>query len=120
MKEKLQKILLILQSFFPRPLPVGKTDYDAFTARIIKLSGPLADTDSLVWTISNKVMQLDPLKSSVSDRHFVKGLRKAAANQIASYVVMEIKQKQQELVKKAQEDTIAAVAAIASVSNEKS
>lgn len=96
MKQKLKRLLNYLLSFLPSQLPVGLTEYHKFTDSIIDLVGPIADNDSLKWAISNQIIHLKPQQDSVAKRYFVKSLRKAAANQVASAVFQEIKNKQQE------------------------
>lgn len=103
MKLNLKQLVTLLLAYFPRALPIGLTSYNEFAARVITLTGPLADELSLRWTLSNKIMQLDPGVAYKSDMYFVRHLRKAAANQVAAYVVEECKAKQAEAIKKAAE-----------------
>lgn len=88
-------LLLRLLSYFPRPLPVGLTEFDAWSNRIIALSGQFADADSMKWALASNVMHLGAQNAFVSDHYFVKSMRKAAANQVASQVFQDIKLKQQ-------------------------
>lgn len=82
-------------SLFPSKLPVSMPKYEAFVNDIIELAGQYADRDSMTWAISNMVIHLPAGTASVPKNHFVRNLRKAAANQIASQVFMDIKTKQE-------------------------
>lgn len=116
MKAQLAKILLkvnellsfstqfcrFIASFVPSAIPVGLTEYQAWAESIISLTGPIADDNSLKFAIASMVIHLDRDTAYVSKRWFVKCLRKAAANQVASAVFQDIKLKQQEALKAAQ------------------
>ena len=85
-----------LFSYLPTALPTGNTNYNKWLDEVVELAGPIADTDSLQWVISNEVMRLSSTKDKVPKAYFVKVLRKYAANQLAANKVMELKTKQQE------------------------
>ena len=95
-------------SRFPTPLPVGKTEMDAFMADIIELSGSYADKTSMEFAISSILIHAPSDKSALPKKYFVDRLRKSAANQVASQVFQDIKtaQEKQKLV----EDTTPPVA----------
>lgn len=86
----------IVLSYFPRPLPVGMTAFKAWSNRIIRLVGPLADEDSLRFALSSQIMHLGPQKAYQADQYFIRSLRKTAANQVAHAVLVDLKNKQQE------------------------
>ncbi len=100
MKKTVKKIL----SYLPSPLPVGMTEFENWSNSIIELAGPIADSDSMKFVISDMIQRLGPYKASkygtmlslVPKNHFVQGLKSAAAKQIASQVFFDIKTKQQE------------------------
>ena len=85
-------------AYLPTDLPVGKTAMHAFYDDILELAGKYADTQSMKWVLSTKIMQLDQNVSRKSKMFFVKILRKAAANQVASDIVLDIKTAQQEAI----------------------
>lgn len=102
-----------LLSHLPTPLPVGVTQFNTWADSIIELAGPYASPDGMKQAIANMIMHAAPRKgsdearSSIPKNYFVKGLRKGAANQIASHVFQEIQLKQKaalEALKKAEED----------------
>lgn len=99
MKKGLQLVL----SYVPRRLPVGMTEFETWSDRIIDATGPLAERDSMKFALATQIMHLAPQRSSVPDRYFIRSLRKAAANQVASQVFQDIKVRQAELQKAAEE-----------------
>jgi VIT1/CCC1 family predicted Fe2+/Mn2+ transporter len=94
----MKKLLLLLKkilSLLPTPLPVGITEFNEWSDSIIDLSGEYADRDSMKYALASMVIHLGPQRSVVSKNYFVRSLRKAAANQVASQVFQDIKVKQQ-------------------------
>jgi hypothetical protein len=91
----MKKTLNLVLSYFPSRLPVGVTEFKAFVADILLLTGPMADEDSMIWAIANQIIHLPPQTSHKPKQYFVRSLRKAAANQVASSVFHDIKLKQQ-------------------------
>jgi hypothetical protein len=98
MKQLLKKIL----SYFPSKLPVGITEFEAFSSEIIELAGKYADIDSLKFAIASMIIHADARFGALPKNYFVVRLRKVAANQVASQVFTDIKNKQQEAQKAAQ------------------
>lgn len=96
---KLSKLLAQLLSLLPSPLPVGMTEFEEFSNSVIELSGEYADRDSMKYAIASMIIHLGPQRSHVAKNYFVRSLRKAAANQIASQVFQDIKRKQDEAAK---------------------
>lgn len=79
-------------SYIPEPLPVGMPQLEQFCVDIIALAGNYADADSMKWAISSQIIHSS--SSKLSKNHFVQTLRKAAANQVASQMFQDIKNKQ--------------------------
>jgi hypothetical protein len=94
-------IIKRLLSLFPTKLPVGMTEFHKFANEVIELSGKYADDDSMKFAIASQVMHLGAQTSSAPKNYFVRSLRKAAANQVASQVFQDVKIKQQEAAKQA-------------------
>lgn len=105
---KFRLIMNYLLSFLPSPLPVGATAYDKWLLEIQALVGPIADEMSIQWVISQEIMRLNPGRDRVPKRLFVKLLRKYAANQIAANKVLELKKRQEEISKAAQQAEVTA------------
>jgi hypothetical protein len=94
MRKQLFKALNHVLSYLPTALPTGLTEFTAWADSIIELSGKFADIDSMRFVLASSVVHLGSDKAYVPKRHFVKILRKGAANQVASFIFQEIKQKQ--------------------------
>lgn len=104
--QKFKLILKKLMSLFPTALPVGMAEFNTWSESIIELSGKYADEDSMKYAIATMIMNLGPQRSHVSKNFFVRSLRKAAANQVAGQVFYDIKTKQDQ-ARKAAEETAA-------------
>lgn len=98
----MQKLLAKMLIRVPRRLPVGLTEFNNFADRVIMLAGQFADTDSMRFAIATAVIHADASKGRVADKFFVDRLVKSAANQVASYVFQEVKQKQAEMLQAAE------------------
>lgn len=99
---KLRKLVLLALSYVPRHLPVGMSEFEAWSNRIILQSGQFADPDSMKFALASQIMHLAPQRSLVPDQYFIRSMRKAAANQVASQVFQDIKNKQIEAQKQAE------------------
>ena len=84
------KEVIVDQLNEPRPLPIGMAEFDTWANRII--GGALIKgepgkeqelIDSQKFTLASMILTLGPTESHKPDAHFIHGLRKAAANQIA-------------------------------------
>lgn len=82
-------------SYFPSKLPVGVTEFHKWADSILDLSGRYAKEDDMKWALANMVIHADSKFGALPKHYFVNRLRKAAANQIASSVFVEIKMKQE-------------------------
>jgi hypothetical protein len=92
-----------LLSYFPSKLPVGMTELHKFSDDIIELSGAYADIDSMKYAISTMIIHADSKFGALAKNYFVVRLRKVAANQVASQLFTDIKTKQQEAQKAAEQ-----------------
>lgn len=97
-------ILLKLLSFVPRNLPVGMKEFDIWSNRIISLSGPFADADSMKFALASQIMHLGAQNARMTDQYFIRSMRKAAANQVASQVFQDIKNKQAQAAEQKKEE----------------
>lgn len=104
------KIINLILSYFPSKLPVGATEFHEYADAVIELAGPFADADSMKWAIANNIIHLPSVTASKPKQYFVRALRKAAANQVASFVFQEIKAKQQDRAAKEAAEAAAKVA----------
>jgi thiamine pyrophosphate-dependent acetolactate synthase large subunit-like protein len=83
-----------MRSFFKRDLPVGATEFHKWANNIIDLGGKFADEDSLKFALASAVVHAKHDSSALPDQYFIRLLRKAAANQVASQIFQDIKVKQ--------------------------
>lgn len=87
----------------PRPLPMGRKDFEEWSDRII--SGamvPGATPTSLKFALAEMVMHAKPTESHIADGYFIQCLRKAASNQICWAVITEYKEAQKQKILDAQ------------------
>lgn len=101
---KFARLVKIVGACLPTRLPVGMTEFNAWSQDIIDTFevGGIADNDSLKWALAGIIMALGPTKAYVPKLYFFLVLVKSASNQIASGFMYELKQKQaaEQLVEK--------------------
>lgn len=89
----LKKFLKGLLSAQLDRVPVGMAEFEVWAADIIALSG-LPDNDSMRWTLATMILAAKSDAAYVSKEDWVALLIKAAANQVASQVMQDLKEKQ--------------------------
>jgi hypothetical protein len=89
--------LIVDQMLEPRPLPMGRKEFDEWSDRIIAgalLPGgkedPLVFIASQQFALANMIMHLGPTESHKPDAFFIHSLRKFAINQVADAVRKEL------------------------------
>jgi hypothetical protein len=110
----IQKLKLLLKralSYIPTRLPVGMAEFENWSEEVIELSGAFADRTSMKFALASMILHAEHSASVLSKNYFVRRLRKSAANQVASQVFQDIKQKQEaaQLAAKAEETAPKAV-----------
>jgi hypothetical protein len=86
-------------------LPIGVSDFNALIDSLLDdPTCPTKDRDSVVFAVSSIIMHSGPETDEIPVEKFLKQLRAGAAKQVAHSMFMEVKQKQQDAVKKAEED----------------
>lgn len=90
-------------AYLPSKLPVGVTEMHKFMDEVIEISGKFADVDSMKFAMASMVLRIDSTTSRVSKQYFAKALRKAAANQVVSAILNDIKDAQAAAIKAQQE-----------------
>ena len=78
----MKMLLLVVKSFFPRKLPTGMGEFNAWVQDIVLLSG-LPDNMSTRRVAAMFLLQLPPALAYLSIRKISNQLIKAAANQVA-------------------------------------
>lgn len=83
--------LILTQMNERRPLPLGVTEFEEWSNRII--SGTLlpADNESMKFALSTMLMHLGPQEDHREDAYFIHTLRKSAVNQVAHAKMQEIR-----------------------------
>jgi hypothetical protein len=75
-----------------RALPIGKTQFEEWSDRIIQGAMVEASKRSQKWTLAEMVMHLNPTEAFKEDAHFILKLRKAAVNETCAAIMREIKE----------------------------
>lgn len=112
----MKRLLTRILSYLPTSLPVGVSEFESWADSVLALSGLTITRESAHQALANMIIHAGPMKGSdtprshISKNHFVKGLRKGAANQIASHIFYELQKELEEKRKsfKAEEDRVAA------------
>lgn len=84
--------LALFASFWPKKLPNGKTEFEAFASHIIKTFG-FPDNDSFRNMIAGMIQHAPQTASRLSPLYFAKRIHKAVANEVAFYVMQDLKEK---------------------------
>lgn len=90
------------RSFFPRQLPVGLSEYETWSASIIK-AYDLPDNESVRWALANMILHTAPTACDKPGRYYGRSALKSMANQVAAHVIQELKIKQETAAKAAQQ-----------------
>ena len=98
------KEIIIDQMLEPRPLPIGRTQFEEWSDRIISGALVEVDVDSQKFTLAQSLLHLGPTESHKPDAFFIHSLRKLAINQTAIDMSQEIKKKVDERNKVAKEE----------------
>lgn len=85
----LKKWFLHLKSLIPRPLPLGRKEFEHWTEEIIELSG-VPSNPSTRFCVAGMVLH-GTKEGNYTQRSFAKRLRKFAANEVAMAITTELK-----------------------------
>jgi len=87
---------IIGQMLEPRPLPLGRSEFEEWSDRLIAgacIPCEPGQEEELIaaqkYAVANMVMHLGPTESHKPDAHFIHSLRKVASNQICHSVIQE-------------------------------
>ncbi len=92
------KEVIVSQMNEPRPLPMGRAEFEEWSDRII--SGALVPcspdgqevlVESQKFALADMIMHLGPTESHKADAYFIHSLRKYAINQVADSMRREIR-----------------------------
>lgn len=104
---------IIAQMNEPRPLPLGRKEFEEWSERIISgacIPGGEDDKEAFIEgqksALCQMIMSAKPAESHIADAHFIHSLRKAAANQVAAAVFKEFydKAKERTAIKETQDN----------------
>lgn len=82
--------VIVDQMTEPRPLPMGRAEFEVWSDRIIAGGLCTADRSSQRFVLANMLMHLGPTECHKPDAHFIHSLRKFAVNQVADEIRQEI------------------------------
>lgn len=83
-----------------RPLPIGVTEFNEWSDRIIQGAMIKATDDSLKFSLAAMLLQLGQREIFKDDHYFICALRKVATDQTAQYVMSEMKKERAERILK--------------------
>lgn len=84
------KELIADQLTEPRPLPMGRQEFEEWSDRIISGALVTAEASSQKYVLANMILHLGPTESHKPDAFFIHSLRKFAANQVADTIRREL------------------------------
>ena len=95
--EGMPTALIVDQLNEPRPLPMGREEFEEWSDRLISgalipggESDPVVFHESQKFALANMLMHLGPTESHKPDAFFIHSLRKFAINQVADSVRKEL------------------------------
>lgn len=115
LSNKLKKLLNIVLSYFPTPLPIGISEFERWSDSVLELT-PLPNNESMKWSLATMILHSDKGDAYKPKRYFARCLHKAAANEIAGAYMHDLKEKQK--VKMQEEAAAQAALAASEASNE--
>ena len=90
---KIKRYYALLRAFFPSQLPQGMKEFKAFSDSIIDLYDFPKDNDGYVNMIATMIQHFDRTVHATSKYNFSRLMRKAVANEVAYYVIQDLKLK---------------------------
>lgn len=105
---RIKRYVYIMLDLFPSRLPVGLTAFNAWADRLKFTYFPEGavppDDASFKFSVAAMIMHLDSQSAKVRNRFFGRAIYKGAANEVASYVMHDLKAKRDAQIK-AEEDS---------------
>lgn len=86
-------------AYIPSRLPVGIHEAEVWAESIIRMA-KLPQNDSMKFALCVKILHLGEAESYKAKEFFIRCLHKAAANQVVSQIINDLKAKQQEAINK--------------------
>src|ERR1700733_11205835 len=91
---KIKNVLARIRAYFPSTLPQGVTECHKWCDEIIQMAG-LPNNDSVRFALCVKILHLGETECNKAKEYFVRALKKAAANQVVSQIINDLKAKQE-------------------------
>lgn len=116
MKKLLAKLINVLErvkGYFPSPLPIGVTEHNQWADSIIRIYD-LPNNDSFRFTIATMILEIKKDRDKVPKNYLKKCILKAAANQVASAIMYELREKHKREVAEATAKSLEATTSAAS------
>lgn len=88
-----------------RPLPIGRTQFEEWCARIIKGAGVQSTEESQRYILAERLQHIAPTDAFKEDAYFILQLRTVAVKETAFNMFEEIKRLRDERKRKQAEDT---------------
>jgi hypothetical protein len=105
------KDVIVDQMNEPRPLPMGRKEFEEWSERIIAgAMVPCAEEhkeklkDSQLFVLCGSILHVSPTESHKPDAYFIHTLRKSAANEVAHQIGLELNAKKKEREAKEKEN----------------
>lgn len=76
-----------------RPLPMGRTEFEAWSDRIISGAMITASVTSQKWTLANMLLHIGPTECHKPDAHYIHALRVCAIKEAAHLLAKEYRDK---------------------------
>lgn len=90
---RIKKLVSYLAGFFPRPLPIGRHQFDKLCDNLFYTYG-FPDLLSYRRTIATMIMHHTNESHMASPYSFARAIKKAQANEIAFAMLQELKEKE--------------------------
>lgn len=102
--KSVSKLLKLIRALFPSRLPVGVTEFNAWADDIMAMAKS-PNNDSVRFALAAMIVNSGDTEAYISKMFFVLQLRKSMSKQIASFIMYDAKQKQQDEARKAAEES---------------
>jgi hypothetical protein len=122
--DSVRRFFYKIQDFFPTRLPVGLTSFNNWCDRLLFTYFPASSEtlppgeDSFRFSIAAMILHMDSQKSKVPNRYFGKAIVKGASNEVASFVMRDLKERRDALIEQQRAEATANTAGTSSASGQ--
>lgn len=93
---KTKRFCAKMRGYFPCQLPRGREEFDKFVDSIFD-TYDLPNHKSYKHSIATMIMHLSPQSDTATKFYFAQSIRKAMSNEVAFYIIKEIRDEEQKL-----------------------